>query len=101
MNDEIPALKEKLEKVLNHNQAELKELYREQILSKRTDDNNAGLGIIDIAIKSGNLMQYEFKDGVNSYLATANSKMKVLADVIAFNKENKSKNFFSRKNNFC
>ncbi|MDP1744467.1 MAG: DUF6272 family protein, partial [Bacteroidota bacterium] len=61
MNDEIPALQEKLEKVLKHNQAELKQLYREQILSKRTDDNNAGLGIIDIAIKSGNLMQYEFK----------------------------------------
>lgn len=61
MNDEIPALKEKLERVLKHNQAELKQLYREQILSKRTDDNNAGLGIIDIAIKSGNLMQYEFK----------------------------------------
>ena len=37
------------------------------------------------------VLQYEFKDGVNNYLATANSKMKVLADVIAFNKENKTK----------
>ena len=61
LNEEIPALKEKLERVLKYNQEELKQLYREQILSKRTDDNNAGLGIIDIAIKSGNAIQYEFK----------------------------------------
>ena len=61
MNSEIPALKEKLERVLTHNHLELKQLYREQILSKRTDDNNAGLGIIDIAIKSGNKIKYEFK----------------------------------------
>jgi hypothetical protein len=61
MNSEIPALKAKLETVLKHNQAELKQLYREQILSKRTDENNAGLGIIDIAIKSGNMIEYEFK----------------------------------------
>ena len=57
----IPKLKEKLEKVLNSSQAELKQMYREQILSKRTDENNAGLGIIDIAIKSGNQIKYEFK----------------------------------------
>lgn len=61
MNSDIPALKTQLEKVSKYNQAELKQLYREQILSKRTDDNNAGLGIIDIAIKSGNMIKYEFK----------------------------------------
>lgn len=33
-------------------------------------------------------MQYEFKDGVNKYLATAGATMKTLADVIAFNKKN-------------
>ena len=37
------------------------------------------------------VLQYEFKDGVNSYLANANSKMKVLSDVITFNKQNESK----------
>jgi len=71
MNSDIPALQGKLEKVLKYNQAELKQLYREQILSKRTDDNNAGLGIIDIAIKSGNMIKYEFKplkEGVSFYL---------------------------------
>jgi hypothetical protein len=61
MNTAIPELQKKLENVLKHNQTELKQLYREQILSKRTDDNNAGLGIIDIAIKSDNTLKYEFK----------------------------------------
>lgn len=34
------------------------------------------------------ILQYEFKDGVNKYLAGANAKVKTLAEVIAFNKAN-------------
>ncbi len=34
---------------------------------------------------------YEFKDGVNNYLSKANSNMKTLADVVAFNKKNEAK----------
>jgi amidase len=34
------------------------------------------------------VLQFEFKDGLNKYLATANAKVKTLADVIAFNKAN-------------
>ncbi len=34
------------------------------------------------------LMKYEFKDGLNKYLATANAKVKSLKDVIEFNKAN-------------
>jgi amidase len=34
---------------------------------------------------------YEFKDGVNQYLGKANSKIKTLADVIAYNKQNEGK----------
>ena len=37
------------------------------------------------------VLQYEFKDGVNKYLATANAKVKTLADVIGFNKQNEQK----------
>lgn len=39
------------------------------------------------------VMLYEFKDGVNKYLstATADSKVKTVADVIAFNKQNAAK----------
>ncbi|MGN6292637.1 MAG: amidase [Chitinophagaceae bacterium] len=37
------------------------------------------------------LMQYEFKDGLNRYLARANARVKSLEEVIAFNKANESK----------
>lgn len=37
------------------------------------------------------VLLYEFKDGLNKYLATANAKVKTLADVIAFNKNNEAK----------
>jgi amidase len=37
------------------------------------------------------VLLYEFKDGVNNYLANANSKMKSLADVIEYNKKNAAK----------
>ncbi|MBU0697038.1 MAG: amidase, partial [Bacteroidetes bacterium] len=35
----------------------------------------------------GEVLQFEFKDGLNKYLATANAKVKTLADVIKFNEE--------------
>ena len=37
------------------------------------------------------VLKYEFKDGVNKYLATANANVKTLAEVIAFNKQNEKK----------
>lgn len=37
------------------------------------------------------VLLYEFKDGLNKYLATANARVKTLADVIAFNKNNEIK----------
>jgi amidase len=37
------------------------------------------------------VLLYEFKDGLNKYLKTANSKIKSLTDVIAFNKNNEAK----------
>ncbi|MBC6991578.1 amidase [Hymenobacter sp. BT491] len=37
------------------------------------------------------VLLYEFKDGVNKYLATANAPVKTLADVIAFNQKNEPK----------
>ncbi len=36
------------------------------------------------------VLLYEFKDGLNNYLSTASSKVKSLADVIAFNKQNEA-----------
>jgi len=37
------------------------------------------------------VMKYEFKDGLNKYLATANAKVKTLKEVIDFNKANEDK----------
>ena len=37
------------------------------------------------------VMQYEFKDGLNKYLASAGATMKTLADVIDFNQKNQDK----------
>ncbi|MBI3510707.1 MAG: amidase [Bacteroidetes bacterium] len=37
------------------------------------------------------VLQYEFKDGLNKYLSTANAKVKSLADVIEFNRQNEPK----------
>jgi amidase len=45
----------------------------------------------DISRGEFTVLLYEFKDGVNKYLSTANSKVKTLADVIAFNKQNEAK----------
>jgi hypothetical protein len=61
LNTDVPKLKERLDAIAKLNPAQLKQLYREQMLSKRTNDNSAGLGIIDIAIKSGNQLKYDFK----------------------------------------
>jgi len=37
------------------------------------------------------VLQYEFKDGLNRYLSKANARVKSLADVIAFNRQNEAK----------
>lgn len=62
------------------------------------------IGLIEQTNKLGeaefNVMLYEFKDGVNKYLAGANASVKTLADVIAFNKANEPKvmPFFKQEN---
>jgi hypothetical protein len=71
LNKDIPELKAKLKKVSELNLEGLKNMYREQILVARTSENNAGLGIIDIAIKSGNKIKYDFlphSDLISFYL---------------------------------
>ena len=47
-------------------------------------------GISELGDAEFTVLQYEFKDGVNKYLVNANSKMKSLQDIIAFNKQNES-----------
>jgi amidase len=61
---------------------------------------NAGATIVEVEFiaeynKLGGsefeVLKYEFKDGVNKYLSTANTKVKSLQDVISFNKQNEPK----------
>ncbi|GGH02455.1 amidase [Mucilaginibacter phyllosphaerae] len=53
----------------------------------------------DIGGAEFTVLLYEFKDGVNRYLGKANSKMKTLADVIAFNQqqEDRAMPFFKQE----
>ncbi|WP_259070448.1 amidase [Mucilaginibacter sp. X4EP1] len=46
--------------------------------------------IIEAGKAQFTVLLYEFKDGLNKYLGTANSKVKSLTDVIAFNKQNEA-----------
>ncbi|AKQ45099.1 amidase [Rufibacter radiotolerans] len=46
--------------------------------------------IREVSGKSFTVLQYEFKDGVNKYLATSNGKVKSLKEVIEFNKRNEA-----------
>jgi hypothetical protein len=65
LNADITPLKEKLETVAALQVPELKQMYRQQLLSERASENSAGLGLIDIAIKSGNKIQFNFRPLTN------------------------------------
>ena len=58
LNSQISALTQRLEKVNSLDKEGLKALYREKILAKPT---GGGLGIIDVSIRSGCKLSYEFK----------------------------------------
>lgn len=64
--DLIPNLREKLETVNKLDQVGLRDLYRQNLSNeRRTDKGTAGLGLIDIARKSKNKLEYDFID-INS-----------------------------------
>ncbi|WPV00442.1 amidase [Mucilaginibacter sp. cycad4] len=59
-----------------------------------------GAGVVEIELNKElktigknefTVLLYEFKDGLNQYFSNANSKIKTLADVIDFNKQNEAK----------
>ena len=61
-NKDIGLLKQKLDDINNLSKEELKEKYRETILKADVSDSSgAGLGIIDMALKSENKLEYIFK----------------------------------------
>ncbi|HNO70567.1 MAG TPA: SiaB family protein kinase [Bacteroidia bacterium] len=58
----VDELMKKIELVNTRDKKGLQEMYRETLAKESPlDRDNAGLGIIDIALKSGNKLEYEFK----------------------------------------
>jgi len=77
-NQYLHALHQKAIELLKQSGAEIVELdYLEKI-------NKAGDAEFLV-------LQYEFRDGLNKYLSSANARMKTLADVIEFNKQNENR----------
>ena len=61
-NTEIDSLVRKIEFVNTLDKKGLQDYYRQTLAEKtQIETDNAGLGIIDIALKSGNKLEYEFK----------------------------------------
>ncbi len=82
-----------VEKTLLHNHESV-----DAILQKALDQmKSQGAVIVEVAFmgkyqelgnKEFDILKYEFKDGLNHYLASSNSKMKSLADVMKFDEQN-------------
>jgi amidase len=74
-----------LNRLLEKAIADLKQQGAEVIELEYLDQLNA-LGDAEFEV-----MKFEFKDGLNRYLSTSNSKFKTIDEVIAFNKANEDK----------
>ncbi len=77
---------------LQGNPAMLSALHEAMDLMKSKGATIVEIELLKLTRQIGNaetiVLQYEFKDGLNKYLATANSKSKTLEDIIAYNKAN-------------
>ena len=68
LKENVDALRERIDKINSMNQHELKAYYLEKLgASELSEKGGAGLGIIDIARKSGNKMDYDFNNLSNNY----------------------------------
>ncbi|MFP4488197.1 MAG: SiaB family protein kinase [Bacteroidales bacterium] len=66
--DKIGKLKEKLEKINNSSAEEIKELYKFILHHQKiSDKGGGGLGLVDIARKTGNQLEYKFYDYDKDY----------------------------------
>ena len=77
--DKVHILKSKIDMVNGMDKDQLKSLYREVLNNEEiSDKGGAGLGIIDIARRSGEKLDYEFKD-IDSNQSYFSLKVKVSA----------------------
>jgi hypothetical protein len=77
-NTKVPGLKESLEHINSLDKAGLSSLFKQQIVeSKISEKGGAGLGLIDIAKKTGSKLSYQFKelnDEVSFFILTSTIK---------------------------
>jgi hypothetical protein len=67
-NDKIPSLRDRLDQVNSLDKEGLKLLYKDvRLNTSLSDSGGAGIGIIDIARKSENKLEYSFKDLNNQF----------------------------------
>lgn len=65
LNNKVPALKEKLDTINKYDKAGLKELFKKVLEDQNIDsDGTGGMGLIEMARKSGNKLIYQF-DRIN------------------------------------
>jgi hypothetical protein len=66
--DKINPLKSKIEKINALSPNELKGLYKDILVNENiSEKGGGGLGLVDIARKTGNILEYEFKNFDNEY----------------------------------
>jgi hypothetical protein len=62
LNENIAHLRDKLETVNKYDKKGLKELFRKSLIDQRVDTDSTGnMGLIEIARKSGNKLEYDFE----------------------------------------
>lgn len=70
LNSKVNSLEEKIERINNSTHEEIKELYKHILHHQKiSDKGGGGLGLVDIARKSGNRLIYEFTgyNGTHSF----------------------------------
>ncbi len=80
-NEKVPSLRENLEQVNSLDKQGLSSLYKHQMKEgKISDKGGAGLGLIDIAKKTGSELRYQFKelnDDVSFFILTSTIKRNI------------------------
>jgi len=67
-NDKIEPLKVKIDQVNALSQSDLKEMYKDILKNERlTAKGGGGLGLVDIARKTGNILEYNFEKFDDEY----------------------------------
>jgi hypothetical protein len=68
LNDKVDSLREKLNTINSHDKAGLKELFKQSLVEQTIETDSTGsMGLIEMARKSGNKLDYQFDKVNNQY----------------------------------